>query len=470
MLTSVSSLEKPCRTLGLPISDDVNSLDTPAQSFSDMNMAISAKGVRLSAMSGFLNAQIANERRAHLTVCTGTVATKLQLNDTGKTVVGVQIRRDKKLAPGGSRDECFVKVRREAIVCGGSFVSPQLLMLSGIGPEKSLKKHGIHCAQDLPVGRTFKDHLLFGVQLSVPQRESILGMVNSTLVAIWQFMLYLIWGVGMLGNTTNPRCIFFRTSSLDEKSMVVKAEDADGNDTMDPMSPRNVADIEIMPCASSVMDRFLPGASIMTLLTCLTQPESVGTLELTSADVEDYVKVEYPYFTDPRDLVAARKSARFAMRLADEFINNSGYPHETSILTAPGVNRLPKGYGHSDIGLVPRITPVVEDPNAHPSATRTIPPRYEVEKTWDTVTDAEIDRYVLATGLVGNHGSCTCRMSLSPSDGVVDQQLKVHGMTNLRVADASVFPKLPSAHTMLPTMMVGARCADMIKSSWRTKA
>ncbi len=61
---------------------------------------------------------------------------------------------------------------------------------------------------------------------------------------------------------------------------------------------------------------------------------------------------------------------------------------------------------------------------------------------WRALSDEEIDAYVRRTGGTCLHFSSTCRMSNDPTDGVVDQRLRVQGLTNLRIADASVFPKI----------------------------
>jgi len=89
-----------------------------------------------------------------------------------------------------------------------------------------------------------------------------------------------------------------------------------------------------------------------------------------------------------------------------------------------------------------------------------------LKKTWKTVTDAEIDAYVRETGQSSLHFGCSARMAPSAKDGVVDAHLKVHGISNLRIADASVFPRIPSGHTMAPSLMVGERCADFLKAAW----
>ncbi|KAI3396748.1 hypothetical protein diail_11710 [Diaporthe ilicicola] len=75
-------------------------------------------------------------------------------------------------------------------------------------------------------------------------------------------------------------------------------------------------------------------------------------------------------------------------------------------------------------------------------------------KTWKTVSDDEIGDYVRRVSMSSLHVSCTCLMSTNEKSGVIDQRLRVHGFKNLRIADASLFPKIPSGHTMAPTMMV----------------
>jgi choline dehydrogenase len=63
------------------------------------------------------------------------------------------------------------------------------------------------------------------------------------------------------------------------------------------------------------------------------------------------------------------------------------------------------------------------------------------------------------------HPSCTARIG-TETTGVVDPELRVHGVAGLRVADASVFPRIPHGNTHAPTVMVGERAADLLRAAW----
>ena len=392
-------------------------------------------------MSAFLNARIANERKKHLTICTGVIATKLEIN-AEKHVTGVHIR------PVGSAADYFVSARREVILCNGAFGSPHLLLLSGIGPKSTLKQHDIHQVCELPVGKHLKDHVGLPITLEVANHESNVFSVNF-LSILWQLFLYFCCGAGLLSASIVPRSVFVRTTAVDDDCFV-QAQESDGSDNMDAASPRNVPNMEIMMMPFSSLDRELKvPKSIISLYPCLTQPLSEGYIELASTRAEDHPLVHFPFLIEQEDVVAARKASRFCMRLAEELMYNSDYPYPISYYTAPTVNNDTE----KDTSQAHLMTVI---PDYGPSD----------RKSWDKVTDEELDEYNSAVGITALHYSCTCRMALDPKNGVVDQKLKVHGITNLRVADTSVFPEIPSAHTMLPVMMVARRCAEFIRDEW----
>jgi choline dehydrogenase-like flavoprotein len=164
-------------------------------------------------------------------------------------------------------------------------------------------------------------------------------------------------------------------------------------------------------------------------------------------------------FTDKRDLAAARLAVRFTMRVAEEF-QNSGYPYSAPFAFAPGNNPelLREWEETGDEWGAPK--PSAATATKAGSTTSKDTPK---GKTWKDVTDDEIDDYVRRVSHTSLHPVCTCPMSNDEKSGVVDQKLRVHGFKNLRVADASVFPRVPTSHTMIPVMMIAERCATFIK-------
>ena len=76
-------------------------------------------------------------------------------------------------------------------------------------------------------------------------------------------------------------------------------------------------------------------------------------------------------------------------------------------------------------------------------------------------TDADIEAWIRAHAETGFHPVGTCRMGPG-ADAVVDEQLRVHGIQGLRVADASIFPTMPSGNTNAPAILIGEKCADLI--------
>jgi len=79
-------------------------------------------------------------------------------------------------------------------------------------------------------------------------------------------------------------------------------------------------------------------------------------------------------------------------------------------------------------------------------------------------SDEAIEQWIRDNSETAYHPIGTCRMGQGPNT-VVDDQLKVHGLEGLRIADASIFPTMPSGNTNAPSIMVGEKCADLIMAS-----
>lgn len=257
-----------------------------------------------------------------------------------------------------------------------------------------------------------------------------------------------------MGASSTPKTAFVCSTALDEETMTVN----NFENFADAFNPTNIPDTEIMVHPVNSLGRPVPGHSLLTFYTTLVQPKSVGSVELVNKDPLTNPRIHHPMFDDPLDMITFRKGIRLTMRWAEEFLK-SGYPNPASIAFAPGVNpellaAWEKDAPSSDEPAAPPPAPglTFSQGVGHLSVKETQSP--VEDKTWKTVSDDEIDDYVRRISMGSLHSSCTCPMSRDETSGVVDQYLRVHGFKNLRIADTSVFPKIPSGHTMAPTMMV----------------
>ncbi|KEY75144.1 hypothetical protein S7711_01595 [Stachybotrys chartarum IBT 7711] len=461
-----SFLEKAARKIGLPIEKDCNDPEAPAIGYFPLDVATNSRGERVSAFTAFLNKELALQRQDRLTVCTGVVASRLEVGSRRGLVTGVEL----KPARGkGDAQRNFVNATREVIICSGAICSPQLLLLSGIGPKTSGDEIGIPLIKELPaVGATFSDHYSFPIMLELPKKETL--HILESIWGLWYIIIWLLFRTGLLSTSATSTSVFFRTTAIDE-NMQVKARDADGTDNLDASKSRNTPDVEIMLMPINSLERGASGHSVFSFYPTLVQPHGKGRIEISSRDPLAHPRITYPMFVDNRDLVSARKAVRFTMRLAEEF-QNSGYPHPAPFSFAPGnkpdiLKEYEKvartDYDGRRVGTLAFTTTGIEAfcEKMH------VEVKPSNNKSWRDVTDDEIDDYVRRVAHTSLHYSCTCPMSNDDKTGVVDQKLLVHGFKDLRIADASIFPKITSGHTMAPVMMIAARCADFIKETWQ---
>ena len=342
-------------------------------------------------------------------------------------------------------------------------------MYSGIGPKEYIKSQGITPIHDLPaVGKHLEDHYAVPVMLELPMQDTI-HQLSTGLIALWHMILYFVFGRGLMSAPSTQTTAFVRTTSLDENTMAVRARESQGLDTMDSFQKRNIPDVEIMINPINSIQKDLPGRSLFTFHTALMQPLSRGRVELASIDPLVQPRVYYPFLTNEQDLVPLRAGIRFSMRMG-EGISKAGYPHPAPLVFGPGMDQATFGRFMEEIPdpVAAESTSLKEMFGSTPAVLKEL--KFNpVNKSWRDVTDEEIDAYARHAAVAALHYSSSCRMSQTPKDGVVDQRLRVHGLKGLRIADASVFPKCPAAHTMAPTIMVGERCADFIKEEWAVK-
>ncbi len=230
------------------------------------------RGRRCSVATAFLHPAA---RRENLTVLAETPALRIVVRN-GRAV-GAEITRQ------GSREE--VRVEREVILCGGAVNSPQLLMLSGIGPAEHLRQHGIRVEADLPgVGENLQNHVGYRLQYAVSEPITVYRYLNP-LGAAGAGLRYVFGRGGILGQSVVPTGGFFRT---------------------DPAMP--VTDIQVQlgigligRVGKSIRDR-LPKEHGFSLAVNQGRPWSRGTVRLKSTDPAAHPAIMPNYFRDPRDL------------------------------------------------------------------------------------------------------------------------------------------------------------------------
>jgi choline dehydrogenase-like flavoprotein len=178
----------------------------------------------------------------------------------------------------------------------------------------------------------------------------------------------------------------------------------------------------IVDNTSDYIKRF-PTQGLVSLFPTLLQPKSRGSVRLHTTNPYDTPKIDFGYFSDAADYPIARKAIRLALKCGSE-MRASGFP--------------------------------IIEPHLVPS---------------DPDDDECLDAFIREKLRTIYHYASTCRMGREQGEeqGVVGDELRVHGVLNLRVADASVFPNVLATHMQAPTVMVAERCADFIKRDWVEK-
>ncbi len=241
-------------------------------------------GRRSSAATAFLRPAL---KRRNLTLVTGAHATRVLLQ--GERATGVEYLR---------RGRTVSAATREVILSAGTFNTPQLLMLSGIGPAAHLAAIGIKPLADLPVGKNLQDHLAVVVFFTRPNAGPFRNDMRLDRMALNMIRAYL-FGTGPATAVPGGLHAFVKTS---------------------PGLP--VPDIEFMfrgvPARTHL---WLPGLRPpypdgFGIRPALLHPESRGEILLRSADPRDPPRIVYNFFSAPNDLPLLREGFRRARDVA----------------------------------------------------------------------------------------------------------------------------------------------------------
>lgn len=337
--------------LGCPVTDDLSGARQEGVAWVDLAIA---GGERVSPADAYLRPVLA---RPNLVVETGCLVTRLHIQHGGCT--GVTYLHHGLLAQAHATGE--------VVVCAGAVGSPQLLLLSGIGPAGQLRALGIDPVADLPgVGENLQDHPIV-----------------------------------MACYATYPP---LPASRYNHGEMYAALRSAHAG---------AVPDLHLFPILLPLAPAgHQPPAAGFALVAAVVAPDSRGSVLLASANPQAAPLIDPSFLRE-----------------------------------APDLDRLAEG-----LNLV-----------RHAAAETAFvdPRRAEVWPGGNVRTTAGLRGYIRRTVGSYYHPAGTCRMGTGP-EAVVDPQLRVHGITGLRVADASVIPTIPNAHPNATVLTIAERAAELI--------
>jgi choline dehydrogenase len=368
------------RRRGAPDLDDFNG---PVQEGVGFYQVTQRDGRRCSAADAYLPPSV-RAGRSNLTIQTGTLVTGILIE--GGRAAGVTIRQQ-------GTDET-IRAEAEVILSAGAIGSPQLLMLSGIGPAEELREHGIFViADNRAVGANLTDHPAVPVIWSTPKLRGLWENSGNSGVIRWK-----LTHKGPL------------TSNIAE---------AGGFARSDPRLQAPDLQWHVLPAAFLREGLTDPARRAMSVLVTLVDVASRGRIALRSRDPRHRPLIDPAYLSDSSDLSALTTGVRMVRDYAS---------------AAP-------------------LSGIAREEIAPGDAAR---------------TDQEVRDYIRASLSTLYHPTGTCAMGgdsplhAARQPSVVDPQLRVRGVTGLRVVDASVFPTLPRGNTNAPVIAVAERAADLI--------
>lgn len=338
-------------------------------------------GKRHSTAAAFLTPVLS---RPNLTVLTHAYTSKILLD--GKNAVGVSYL-DKK------GREHTVYCNREVILSAGTFHSPQLLELSGIGNAVLLNAQGIETVHELKgVGENLQEHLTCSVVNRIKDTITTMNRESSPLHIIKHVFNYLFNKRGLMTMPAAQVGAFLRG-------------EGDG---------RPSYQIHFSPGGGEITEtgQIKPEFPSVTSTCCVLRPQSRGSVHIQSANPLAGPSIRFNFLATEDDKRRMIEGIRIQRKI---YQGKSFDPYRMEELI-PGA--------------------AVE-------------------------SDEQILEYIREKAHTVYHPVGTCKMG-NDEMAVVDDRLRVHGITNLRVADASIFPTLVSGNTNAAAIMVGERCADFI--------
>jgi len=370
-------------------------------------------GTRCSAAKAFLG-PVKNRKNLH--VIKNSKVTRIVIDPIGKEAKTVEFR---------SRDDKHqqVRIKKEAILSAGTINSPQLLMLSGIGPEAHLKEFGVKVIKDLKVGENLQDHFVFlGSLCSIRSSEKMQSNPLSSLDASYEYLTRRTGALTTFYGTTVSGFIKTKFVLEDRPDIQILVFGILANDTNGLAIFGNLFGLTDETILS--LEEMSKEHDVVVMAPMLSRPSSRGKILLRSANPSDYPKIYAGYLTSTKDVDTMLEGIYATVGIM-----------ETDVMRRRDARRR-KLFVNACEGL-----------------------EFDTKSYWECM--------LRNIGGSAFHAVGTCKMGPgSDPEAVVDPKLKVHGVKGIRVADASIMPLIVGTPTYATTIMIGEKAADMIKTDW----
>jgi choline dehydrogenase len=351
----------------------------------------------------------------NLTIELEALATRVLFD--GTKAIGVEYRKGAKLYKAswnasketGELKQVFVRDKGEVILSGGAFNTPQLLMLSGIGARKQLEDFGIEVLVDLPgVGQNLQDRYEVGVvnRMNFDCWEALKGAKFSP-----GDPQYQQWLKGKGVYTTNGAVL----------AVILRSMETSPNPDLFVFALLGLFR-GYFPSYSALFSNNLNYLTWAVLKAHTNN--TAGYVRLRSANPLEPPIINFKYFDEGNDesgddLKSVVEGIKFVRKLTAPLIRDQLIAEEV----------MPGAAVTSDEDLATFIK----------------------DRAW------------------GHHASCTCAIGPRENNGVLNSKFEVHGTQNLRVVDASAFPKIPGFFIVAAIYMIGEKAADVILAAANRK-
>ena len=360
---------------GYKINQDMNGKDQEGFGMYDVTIN---KGERASVSKYYLNPV---KSRKNLKIFSNSFVEKIIFD--GKKAIGIEVKIKGKIEK--------VYANKEIILSGGAINSPQLLMVSGVGPADHLKEKGIKLIHDLRgVGKNLQDHLETYVQQECKTSDTLYSYINK--------FNMIKAGIQWFLNRSGP-C---STSFLEAGGFCKTSNE------------NKFPNIQFHFFPSFVINHGLkdPDRHGYQLHASPNHPKSRGSVTLKTSDPYDHPEIKFNYLQHEDDLEQTIQCIHIARKILGQ---QSMEP-----------------YAGKEIG-----------PGEHANSKDLI------------------EEYIRSKAETAYHPSCTLKMGVD-NMAVVDDKLKIHGLSNIRVVDASVMPEITSGNLNAPVLMIAEKAASYI--------